>query len=196
MSPRKAPTNPAASVRARLLNLAHARSEEFQLILSDFATERFLYRLSASPYAERFVLKGAMLLRLWSPDRYRATWDVDLLGRQLASAEAISTALREICAIPAEDGLVFVPDSLVVEDIREAAEHGVVRVRLVWDLAGAKIPMQIDVAVGESVVPDHGSSPTPRCSTTPHPGCWPIRAKRSWPRSSRRCSAWDPRTAA
>ena len=152
MNPPRSPTNIAASVRARLLNLARARGEEFQLILSDFATERFLYRLSQSSYAERFVLKGAMLLRIWSPERFRATWDVDLLGRRL-STEAISPALEEICAIPAEDGLTFDAASVVIEDTRETDEYRGERVRLVWNLADARIPMQIDVAIGESVVP-------------------------------------------
>ena len=42
----------------------------------------------------------------------------------------------------------------------------------------------------------HESNPTRRCSIFPRPGCWPIRGKRSWPRSSKRFSASDPRTAA
>lgn len=154
MSPRTPPTDIAASVRARLLNLARKRGEEFQLVLSDFATERFLYRLSKSPFADRFVLKGAMLLRLWSADRHRATWDVDLLGRRIASIEAIVAAVSEICAARGNDGLVFDPKSVVVEDIREENEYAGVRVRLAWDLAGARIPMQVDIAVGEAVQPE------------------------------------------
>ncbi|MQA92821.1 MAG: hypothetical protein GEU90_21795 [Gemmatimonas sp.] len=73
MSKRK-PTNVPASVRARLENLARQRKAEFQLVLGEFATERFLYRLGVSRHAEHFVLKGAMLFRLWSADQRRATW--------------------------------------------------------------------------------------------------------------------------
>lgn len=58
MSPDRKPTNVAASVRARLLNLSRHRGEEFQLVLSDFATERLLYRLGVSPYSDRYILKG------------------------------------------------------------------------------------------------------------------------------------------
>jgi predicted nucleotidyltransferase component of viral defense system len=143
----------AASVRARLLDLAHERGEEFQLVLSDFATERFLYRLSISSHANQFVLKGAMLLRLWSADRYRATWDVDLLGRQIDSPDGVVAAVREICSIEGDDGLSFDAKSLVTEDIREQAEYVGVRMKLTWDLDGARIPMQVDVAIGEAVVP-------------------------------------------
>lgn len=162
MSPKAAPANVAASVRARLLNLARERGEEFQLVLSDYATERFLHRLSVSPYAGRFVLKGAMLLRLWSADRYRATWDVDLLGRDIAAPEGIAAALREICWIEGDDGLSFDPKSVTVEDIRAEDEYTGVRVRLAWNLAGARIPMQIDVAVGEAVVPAPRRPSSPR----------------------------------
>ena len=153
MSPREAVTDVAASVRARLLRLAQERGEDFQLVLSDFATERFLYRLGVSRHADRFVLKGAMLLRLWSADRHRATWDVDLLGRRAASAEGVEAAVREICAIACDDGLTFDPDSMVVEEIREAEDYPGVRVRLAWHLARARIPMQIDVAFDEVTVP-------------------------------------------
>lgn len=153
MSPERKPTNVAASVRARLLNLARQRGEEFQLVLSDFATERLLYRLSVSPYADRFILKGAMLFRLWSADRHRATWDLDLLGRGTGSIEAVVAAVREICTISADDGLFLDRESIGGSEIRAEEEYVGVRVKLVGDLAGARIPMQIDVGFGDAVVP-------------------------------------------
>ncbi len=153
MSQGRTPRNVAASLRERLLQLARKRGEDFQLVLTDFATERFLYRLGTSEYADRFVLKGAMLLRVWSDVRYRATWDVDLMGHRIASPDAIVSALLEVCAMPSDDGLTFDPETAVVEDIRDEEEYVGVRVKVVWSLAGAKIPMQIDVAIGDVVVP-------------------------------------------
>ena len=69
-----------ASVRQRLLNLAHARGQPMDLLLTRYALERLLHRLSLSPHRERFVLKGAMLLVTWFDEPHRATRDVDLLG--------------------------------------------------------------------------------------------------------------------
>jgi hypothetical protein len=66
---------------------------EFQLVLSEFAIERLLYRLGVSPHAERFVLKGAQLFKLWSDRRQRATWDLDLLGR---GASAVSDVVARV----------------------------------------------------------------------------------------------------
>jgi len=77
MSPRRGMKNVPASVRARLLDLARGQHLEFQLVLSEFAIERLLYRLGTSRHAERFVLKGATLFRLWSDVPTRATWDLD-----------------------------------------------------------------------------------------------------------------------
>lgn len=78
MSP---PRNLAASVRDRLRNLATARGEDFNLILTRFFLERLLYRLSISPHADRFTLKGAFLFTVWEGEPHRATRDLDLLGR-------------------------------------------------------------------------------------------------------------------
>jgi hypothetical protein len=81
MSPARPPKNVPASVRARLLDVARRRNVEFQLVLSEFAIERLLYRLGVSPRSGEFVLKGAMLFKLWPDVQRRATWDLDLLGR-------------------------------------------------------------------------------------------------------------------
>jgi len=60
------PRNRAPSVRASLLNLSRERGEDFQVTLRNYLFERFLYRLSRSELREQFVLKGAMLPRLWA----------------------------------------------------------------------------------------------------------------------------------
>lgn len=60
------PTNIAASVRARLSTLSKERHEEFQFVLTRYALERLLFRLSKSKHANQFVLKGAMMFAVWS----------------------------------------------------------------------------------------------------------------------------------
>ncbi len=153
MSARREVTNVAASVRTRLLNLARRQSVEFQLVLSRFATERFLYRLGASSHAERFVLKGATLFRLWSDEQPRATWDLDLLGRGPSTVSDVMAVVRDLCGIRADDGIEFDPDSITGEDIRLPDEYSGVRVKLKARLAEARIPVQVDVGFGDAVVP-------------------------------------------
>jgi hypothetical protein len=144
-------TNVAASVRQRLLNLAIQRGEEFQSILVRFANERLIYRLAVSPYAGDFVLKGAMLLYAWSAFPFRATQDVDLLGRGEITAESLSSVFREICeAKVADDGLDFQARTVRVGLIREAQEYGGFRVKLQARLTAAKVELQVDVGIGDA----------------------------------------------
>ena len=77
-----------ASVRARLLQLARERGEDFQLMLTRYANERLLFRLATSSHAEQFVLKGASLFTLWTGSPHRATRDLDLLGFGMTRADA------------------------------------------------------------------------------------------------------------
>lgn len=76
----KATRDIGASVRARLLNLARERGQVLDLLLTRYALERLLYRLSLSAHRNRFVLKGAMLVTTWFEDPHRPTRDLDLLG--------------------------------------------------------------------------------------------------------------------
>lgn len=154
MSADRAPKNLGASVRDRLLQLARNQRIEFQLILAEFAIERLLYRLGRSRCADRFVLKGATLFKLWSAERGRATWDLDLLGRGPSTVSDVVEAVRELCAIADEDGVVFDPGTVSGEEIRGADEYDGVRVRLEARLAEVRIPVQVDVAFGDAVVPE------------------------------------------
>ena len=75
-----APKDVAASVRARLFNIARSQGEDFQLVLTRYANERLLFRLASSQHAPSFILKGAALCTLWTGRPHRATRDLDLLG--------------------------------------------------------------------------------------------------------------------
>lgn len=161
MSADRLPRNVAASVRARLLQLARQQGVEFQLVLAEFAIERLLYRLGVSVHAERFVLKGATLFRVWTADRGRATWDLDLSGRGVSGVAEVEEAVRELCTARSDDGLAFDPGSVAGEEIRPADEYAGVRVRLVARLGEARIPVQVDVGFGDAIVP------APRLATYP-----------------------------
>src|SRR5947209_10033181 len=101
----------AQSVRDRLRNRARDRNENFNFLLYRFAAERLLYRLSLSPYRDRFTLKAASLFSLWMAQPHRATNDLDLEGFGTYDTETLLNVFREICAIvTGDDGLVFAID--------------------------------------------------------------------------------------
>jgi predicted nucleotidyltransferase component of viral defense system len=150
----KAPKDIAASVRARLLQLAKTRGEDFQLLLTRYANERLLYRLSKSRHASGFVLKGAALFMLWTEKPHRATRDVDLLGFGDPSPDRIRGVLHDVVETKVDDdGLVFDASSLEIGAIREEQEYGGIRAVLIARLAAAKIRLQIDVGFGDVITP-------------------------------------------
>jgi predicted nucleotidyltransferase component of viral defense system len=147
------PRNVGASVRQRLLNLAHARSQPLELLLTRYALERLLHRLSLSPHRHRFVLKGALLLTTWFDEPHRATRDLDLLGFGDPSDDALLAVFREVMTMTADDGVSFDAVRLQIEPIREGLEYGGLRLRTTAALAGARIPIVVDVGFGDAIEP-------------------------------------------
>lgn len=146
--------NVSASVRTRLTNYAKEHHEEFQLVLTRYVIERFLYRLSMSEHGDQFILKGAMLFQLWTEVPHRATQDVDLLGKGDNSVKRIAAVIQDICKTPvADDGLTFDPEKVAVDRIQEDAEYQGVRVTCQVRLGQARIPLQVDIGFGDAVTP-------------------------------------------
>ena len=79
------------SVRQHLRNLRDKTGEDYQLLLTTYAVERLLYRLSQSKYADRFVLKGAMLFVALTGKPHRVTRDLEQAGNTIRYGE---TAVR------------------------------------------------------------------------------------------------------
>ncbi|HYN78669.1 MAG TPA: nucleotidyl transferase AbiEii/AbiGii toxin family protein, partial [Lamprocystis sp. (in: g-proteobacteria)] len=148
-----------ASIRARLLNKAKAGGQDFNLVLTRYALERFLYRLGCSSHAGQFILKGALLFDLWFDIPHRPTRDLDLLGFGPAESRILEVVFRDLCARTSEpdDGIRFLPETVSVVGIRKEANYAGSRITLVGILAGARCPVQIDVGFGDAVTP----SPTP-----------------------------------
>lgn len=150
----KWPKDRAASVRARLLALARARSEDFQITLRNYLFERFLYRLSRSEMRERFVLKGAMLLRLWADQPYRATVDLDLLSRGDNTPDSVARDIAVICATSVEhDAVDFVASTIRVEPIRADQEYSGVRAMFDARLGAIREHLQVDIGFGDALWP-------------------------------------------
>ncbi|MCX7027689.1 MAG: nucleotidyl transferase AbiEii/AbiGii toxin family protein [Spirochaetes bacterium] len=147
------PDGRAISVHDRLLNQAHAAGEDFNLLVTHYALERFLYRISMSVYKDRFLLKGALLFDLWFDTPRRPTRDADLLGFGTLDMDKMAATMREICAIECDDGMVFLGNSVKTHEIREDASYGGIRVDLLGMLGNARCPIQIDVGFGDIVTP-------------------------------------------
>ncbi|WP_065752366.1 nucleotidyl transferase AbiEii/AbiGii toxin family protein [Bradyrhizobium paxllaeri] len=146
--------NPAASIRARLLAHARQHNDDYQRILTRYAIERLLFRLSLTEAAGRYVLKGAMLFVTWPEHVFRPTGDLDLLGQGDSDPAAITELFSRICQVEApDDGIIFDRASLRVEQVREEDKYQGVRLSLRGELARAMIPVQVDIGFGDHVYP-------------------------------------------
>jgi predicted nucleotidyltransferase component of viral defense system len=134
--------------------LSRERQESFNFVLTQYANERFIYRLSRSRFKDQFVLKGATLFVVWTGHFHRPTRDLDLLGYGDSTPGTVADLVRTVCQEDVEpDGLIFDRESVRTSEMREEQEYEGVRVHLTANLEAAKINLQIDVAFGDVIHP-------------------------------------------
>jgi len=144
----------AVSVRQRLFDLARQKDEPFDLVLVRFALERLLYRICQSPWHKNFLMKGAMLFSVWLDKPHRPTRDLDLMGYGANDIESLEKIFRSLCSVEVEeDGVTFLSESVRGLQIRDNNEYQGVRIQLKGFLAGAAIPIQVDIGFGDVVTP-------------------------------------------
>lgn len=145
--------NLPASIQARLLNLAKSQQRDYGQVLTRFALERLLFRLSQSRHADSFLLKGALLFDLWFDVPLRPTRDIDLLGFGLAELPHVIGVFDELCRMDSADGMVFDAQSIQAEEIRKQANYAGIRVTMSANLGSARAAIQVDIGYGDAVVP-------------------------------------------
>ncbi len=147
-------TNLPASIHQKLLNKATETARPFNELLQYFAMERFLYRLSKTPHASKFILKGALMFSVWGAPASRPTKDIDLLGKTSNDIDEIVKVMKDACKVGVEpDGMLFDDNSVVGEPIAEDADYQGVRLTLRGTLGNARVSLQIDIGFGDIVSP-------------------------------------------
>ena len=142
-----------ASIRARLTNIARETKRDFDAILLQYIQERFLYRLSISPYHLAFILKGALLFLVYEMPFLRPTKDIDFLVRSKSRDNVtIKIMIQDIARIDVKDGVRFFPESVSLESVMEDADYKGLRVKLIGSLDKARKTLQIDIAFGDVLV--------------------------------------------
>lgn len=150
---KKKPTNTAASVKVKLLNVANASKRAFDVVLLQYFQERFLYRLAQSDHRTKLVLKGALMFRAYGIATTRPTKDIDLLGRSIGpDADIFATIIQDIIEIDCEDGVIFDPSSITISRIKEEADYEGLRVFVEGALDSARKKLQIDIGFGDLII--------------------------------------------
>ncbi len=162
--------NITASVRQRLLNKSRADGRPFQELVQYYAMERFLYRLSRSQHASRFILKGALMLRIWKAPQIRPTMDIDMLGRTSnKESDLISNVIDIISVDIGYDGLSFFPEDIKAERITDDSEYQGIRIRFPAKLDTIKLNLQLDIGFGDIIHPGPEESELPSMLEFPPP---------------------------
>jgi predicted nucleotidyltransferase component of viral defense system len=145
--------NLAASIRARLLRIAKEGNRDYNSVLLQYFQERFLFRLSGSPYRSQFILKGALLFIVYRMPRVRPTKDIDFLGEAIGNdPEEIRDVLKKIAGIRYDDGVTFKSDRISVERIKEETDYEGVRAKIEAELGGARNVLQLDIGFGDKII--------------------------------------------
>lgn len=173
MNMNRQPRNIAASVRARLTNLARTEKRPVQWMLIRYMQERFLYRLAQSTYADSFVLKGGLLLYGVHHIGDRPTIDIDPLGRHIATSD-VADVIREIVSVPldVDDGVVFDPESVQAKRITGQTKYEGMRVLVDCYLEQARHKLQLDIGFGDAIVPGPTRMDFPTLLDSPSPVIW------------------------
>lgn len=146
--------NVPASIRDRLKTKNREMGGAFELTIRRYAAERFFYRLGISEHCDKFVLKGAMLLLVWGESVARPTRDIDFTGYGSSKAEDVGLIIRDICSIPCpEDGIIFDCEDMEIEVIRPEDKYDGLHFKFKAVLAGARIPMRMDIGFWDTINP-------------------------------------------
>jgi predicted nucleotidyltransferase component of viral defense system len=151
---RKEMKNVVASVLARLRNISKSSGAPFQQVLQQYAIERFLYRISKSTHAQGVVLKGALLLKTIGIPGARPTMDIDMLRKGKADQASLVALVKDCATLDVEpDGLTYIADSAVAEEITKVSEYKGTRIRMDARIDNVRLKIQIDFGVGDVMVP-------------------------------------------
>lgn len=146
--------NKAASVRAKLMNIARAEKIDFDFLLLRYFQERFLYRLAISEFSDRFILKGGLLLICLKMPRSRPTKDIDFLAKEIKNDPVeLEYIFKSITAISCNDGVKFISSSLISEQIKENVDYEGIRIKIDATLGQARKKLQMDIGFGDVIIP-------------------------------------------
>ena len=144
--------NISVSVRNKLLNIANESNRDYNAILRHYFQERFLYRISISPYKSSLVLKGAFLLMTKDISKFRPTKDIDFLGISLSSKiEECTEIVKKIASINIEDGVEFIAANITSKRIKEDSDIEGVRVHIPYKMDTIKGYFSIDIGFGDTI---------------------------------------------
>lgn len=142
----------AVQLKALVKNKSNGNSNKANMLIRNYAMERFLERVSLSKYRDNFVLKGGMLIAHYVGLDNRTTMDIDTTIKNYnLSQKDIIIMIEEIVTIELNDSMVF--EIKNIDDIMDEHEYPGIRVKLECKLQNTRIPLKIDISTGDVITP-------------------------------------------
>ena len=144
--------NNAMQLKAIIKNAAKEKKISAQLVLQNYMLERFLERVSLSPYRDNYIIKGGFLIASMVGLNSRATMDMDATIKGYpVSADTIQKMIQDIISIPVDDQISF--SFRGIGDIREGDEYSGYRVALTASYEKMAVPLKLDITTGDKITP-------------------------------------------
>lgn len=139
-------------LKALVRNLSKGDSMQAQILIRNYIMERFLERLSLSPYQGNFILKGGILVSAMVGIDTRSTMDIDATIKNLPlSAQTAESILAEIISVPIDDGVLFKIES--ISEIMDEAEYSGIRASMMAFIDTMRTPLKLDISTGDRITP-------------------------------------------
>ena len=98
----------ARQLKDLINNLSRKNAADAQLLMRNYMMERFLERVSLSPYKDKFILKGGMLVAAMVGLDARSTMDIDAtIQGTTVDVDQVSDIVSEIISVHVDDGVSF-----------------------------------------------------------------------------------------
>ena len=142
----------AAQVKGRIKNIAKQSGADARMLIRIYMTERFLERVSASEYADNFIIKGGILVTAMLGVSKRSTMDMDTTLRNLNLSESDALRIvREIASIDLDDDVSFrIKD---ISGIMDEMEYPGIRIIMDAIMEKMVTPVKIDISTGDVITP-------------------------------------------
>ena len=144
--------NNAMQLKGIIKNIAKDKNISAQLVLQNYMLERFLERVSLSPYKDYFVIKGGFLIASMVGLDSRATMDMDATIKGYpVNKDSIQKMVEDILTVSVQDNIAF--EFRSISEIREGDEYTGYRVALTASYEKMAVPLKLDITTGDRITP-------------------------------------------
>ncbi len=121
-------------------------------LLQSYMLERFLERVSLSPYRDNMILKGGFLIAAMVGVDKRSTMDMDTTIKGVpVTRETIEDMLNEIISIDAGDNVTI--ELRDIKNIHDISEYDDFRASLTAVFQKVRVDIKIDITTRDTIIP-------------------------------------------